>query len=98
MPHLRCFVCNRWVDLGGRGTGWAVSSSSSSSEASSTPEPSELFVPLQFFVHDSCVRKVAHPDFDFAAVAKARDETIERFRRMRAEDTPESQRRSQASG
>lgn len=64
---MHCLICNETVDPGRRGFGWFQAVDSS--EPHLTP---------RYVVHDACAHRAAHPEFDFAAVARAREE-VERF-------------------
>jgi hypothetical protein len=63
--HTRCPICNEEVDLGEGATGTAYKWDGSG------PRPR---LPESYLLHDACIRRVAHPDFDFAAVVRAREE------------------------
>jgi len=62
--HTRCPICNEEVDFGGAlGTGYRWGGPG--------PRPR---LPENYLLHDACIRRVAHPEFDFAAVVRAREE------------------------
>jgi hypothetical protein len=71
--HMVCLVCNQRVDPGDQGFGLFQAFGSPSKDASAQPR-----LAPRYLVHDECAHRVAHPDFDFAAVARAHEE-VERI-------------------